>query len=164
MTSFKLTRFSRERCQECGYIYYHNPRPTASAIISRGGKILLTQRAADPARGQWDVPGGFLEERELPEEALRREVKEELGVEIIIGPLVGIFGPTLYPFGGHEGYNLDLFYAATLSEGKLTTGDDVAAVEWFNPNSLPKIAFPSVRQAIAARQRPQEIPSGPRPR
>lgn len=163
MTAYKVGRFSRERCPKCGHIHYHNSRPTASAIISRGGEILLTQRVANPARGQWDVPGGFLEEHELPEDALRREVKEELGTDILIGPLIGIFGPTLYPFGGQDGYNLDLYYEASLTQEQLTIGDDVVAIDWFDHKSLPKIAFPSVSQAIATWQRRQEIPLGSRP-
>lgn len=152
MQPFEEDGFPRERCPKCGWIHYHNSRATASAVIVRDQKILLTQRAADPFRGKWDLPGGFLEERESPEEGLRREMREELGIEITVVRLIGVFGPTLYPFGGQEVYNTDIYFETSITAGEPAAGEgsDVANIGWFDPNQLPDIAFPSNAAAIGA--------------
>ena len=62
---------------------YDNPAPTATAIVTRAdGAILLTRRAIEPAFGMLDLPGGFIEAAEDPEQAVKRELREETGLEI----------------------------------------------------------------------------------
>ena len=73
---------TREVCQKCGFIFYQNPTPAVLAVIEKKGKILLTKRAINPYKGYWDLPGGFVEIGQNLEEALAKEIKEELGVEI----------------------------------------------------------------------------------
>lgn len=69
------------KCRNCGYLHYINPNPTVSALIlSKDGKILLATRAINPHKGKLDTPGGFVELGETFEDAIKREVKEELGV------------------------------------------------------------------------------------
>ena len=73
-----------------------NPRPAgpalrfvAAALIVRGGELLIGQRRADqPMALQWEFPGGKIEAGESPEQALARELDEELGIQATIGPLV----------------------------------------------------------------------------
>ena len=55
MAPFTEDEFPREKCGKCGWVHYHNPRPTVSAIIVRNGKILLCHRSADPCKGKWDL-------------------------------------------------------------------------------------------------------------
>jgi ADP-ribose pyrophosphatase YjhB (NUDIX family) len=150
MHPYQEQGFSREKCAHCGWVHYHNSRPTTAAIISQADKILLSRRAVAPQQGKWDVPGGFLEETENPVAGLEREIKEELGVEIEVGQLIGAFAPTLYRFQGQDYYNLDLFYEAKIVKGKPQPmpGTDVAELSWFSPNNLPEIAFSSVKKAI----------------
>ncbi|NPB09791.1 MAG: (deoxy)nucleoside triphosphate pyrophosphohydrolase [Thermodesulfobacteria bacterium] len=65
------------------------PFPVVSAFIQRDSRILLARRPEGKLRGGlWEFPGGKLEEGESPEEALRREIKEELGVEAEVGRLL----------------------------------------------------------------------------
>jgi ADP-ribose pyrophosphatase YjhB (NUDIX family) len=150
MERFAEDGFGREKCVKCGWVHYHNPRPTVSAIISRHGKILLSHRLADPFKGMWDLPGGFMEEMESPENGVKRETREELGVEIEIKKLIGVFGPTQYPFGGQEGYNVDIYYQARIISGEpaAMTGSDVMEIKWFDPDKLPAMAFESNVKAI----------------
>src|SRR5262245_17429300 len=72
----------RRRCPRCGWTFYDNPVPAAVAIIPWRCRILLTKRAFPPYAGTWDLPGGFLEAGERPEQALRRELREELGLAV----------------------------------------------------------------------------------
>ena len=67
-------------CFDCGYVHYQNPTPTVLAIIEKKGKLLLVKRQRDPYKDYWDLPGGFLEIGQNLEEALRAEIREELGV------------------------------------------------------------------------------------
>ena len=66
---------------ECELCKFNNPKGSVTAVIIRDGKLLLLKRNEEPFKGMWDLPGGYMEENELPEETLRRELKEELGVE-----------------------------------------------------------------------------------
>ncbi len=66
-----------------GWCLYDNPAPTATAIVTRAdGAMLLTRRAIEPAFGMLDLPGGFIEAGEDPEQAVKRELLEETGLEI----------------------------------------------------------------------------------
>lgn len=149
MNPYEEDGFRREKCPKCGWVHYHNSRPTASAIIVRDGKVLLCKRAKDPFKGKWDVPGGYLEEKESPEEALKREMKEELGVEIEIKNFIGVIGPCYYPFGGQEQWNTDIYYEVTTRDmPRASRHSDVVAIAWFDPDRLPAMAFDTNVKAI----------------
>ncbi len=66
---------------ECELCKFNNPRGSATAVIIKDGKLLLLKRNEEPFKGMWDLPGGYMNQGESPEQALRRELKEELGVE-----------------------------------------------------------------------------------
>src|SRR5687768_10822549 len=67
----------RRQCPACQWVYWGNAKPTACALVERIGprglEILLVRRAIEPALGKWDIPGGFIDLHESPEEAMRRE-------------------------------------------------------------------------------------------
>lgn len=137
----------RLRCRGCGWTFYNNPIPAAVALVVRGRKILLGRRAAAPFEGTWDLPGGFLESGETPEAALRRELKEELGVEVRSARFLGFFRETYGP-GGFP--ILAIVYRVQLSSGRLVTASDVSELRWFDRERLPfkEISFPSMRKAL----------------
>lgn len=82
----------RVTCPHCGYAAYSNPKPVAGIIpLDAEGRIILLRRGFDPGRGLWTFPGGFVDLGESVEEAARRELDEELGIEIELGPLVGVY-------------------------------------------------------------------------
>lgn len=66
------------RCELCEF---SNPKATITAIILRDNKLLVLKRNEEPFKGAWDLPGGYMNQKETPESAIRRELKEELGVE-----------------------------------------------------------------------------------
>ena len=143
----------RPTCPRCGFILYRNPKPSGNALVVQEGRLLLVQRAVEPYFGWWDIPGGFLEGREHPEEGARREVKEETGLEVEITGLVGIFMGS-YPYGSVEDSTLNLYYEARPTGGVLHAGSDAQAVAWFPPGRLPgEIAFRCAREALEAWKR-----------
>ncbi len=51
----------RAACGRCGFIDYHNPKPAVAILITLDGQLLLARRGIEPAKGMWDIPGGFIE-------------------------------------------------------------------------------------------------------
>lgn len=78
----------------CDICAFNNPKPTVTAIIIKDGKILALRRKQEPFIDQWDLPGGFINANETTEEALRRELKEELDVEVTRLSKIGEFTGT----------------------------------------------------------------------
>ena len=81
----------RLTCPACGFVHYGNPAPTVQAWIERDGAFLALRRGQDPFRGEWNMPGGFVEPGEAGPEAIAREVREETGLEVEVGPVIGIY-------------------------------------------------------------------------
>lgn len=66
---------------ECEICNFNNPKGTTSAVIIKDGQILLLKRKEEPFLGKWDLPGGYMNAGEMPEASVKREIKEELGVD-----------------------------------------------------------------------------------
>ncbi|MEY9853958.1 8-oxo-dGTP diphosphatase [Leifsonia sp. EB41] len=98
------------------------PLPVVAAVIVRDGAVLACRRAAHKdAAGRWEFPGGKVEAGETPEEALRRELREELGAEARVGALLDRTAT-----GGVE----LACYAVTLAGPAPTASTDHDALEW----------------------------------
>lgn len=69
--------FQRHVCEDCGRIHYENPRIIVGCLPVYDGKILLCKRAIEPQQGLWNLPAGFLENSEKPEDGAARETLEE---------------------------------------------------------------------------------------
>lgn len=97
------------------------------AVITDGtGRILLIKRGRPPGEGLWSVPGGRVEPGETDAEAVAREVREETGLAVTVGALLGSVVR-----GGPE-VTYDIFdYAATPAGGTPHAGDDAADAAWF---------------------------------
>jgi 8-oxo-dGTP diphosphatase len=79
-------------CQHCGYGAFYNPKPVACAITRNADdEVLLLRRGFEPQRNHWSMPGGFVDLGESVEDAAIRETKEEIGVDIAITNLVGVY-------------------------------------------------------------------------
>ena len=137
------------KCPNCGRVWYRNSAPTAGAAIVKGDKALVTVRARDPEKGRVDVPGGFLQEGEDPIEGLKREIKEELGVEIDAG-VEDCVSMMPHRYGEEGGFVLALGFRATLLSGEPRAEDDVADIKWVTSDELDDIdfAWPHDRELI----------------
>jgi ADP-ribose pyrophosphatase YjhB (NUDIX family) len=127
-------------CSSCGRTWYRNSVPTVGAVIVSDGKALVARRAADPHKGRFDSPGGFLEAGEEALDGLRREIREELGVEIDVKPSDYI-NATVHTYGDEDDYVLALSFAARIVSGEPTPDDDVAEVKWVGPDELEEIEW-----------------------
>lgn len=131
-------------CRECGFVFWQNPKPTASAIIEdESGRVLLVRRVEDisVAAGMWDIPGGFVEVGEHPEEAVRREVREETGLTIEPQELLTIVMDT-YGEGDRVQSTMNIGYLCRIVSGTPEASSDVAETRWFTVGALPdEMAF-----------------------
>ncbi len=150
-------RFGKPRpcCSGCGFVHFLDPKVAVIGFVVHAAQLLLIRRAVSPAKGKWALPGGYMDAGEMPEAALKRELQEEVGLEIEIGRLIDIF-----PMVGREvkSPGIVLAYQATpaagAATGELQSNDDVSAAGWFAPDALPAdIAFESTRQLLATWQR-----------
>lgn len=138
------------RCAKCDQGFYSAPHPTVAAVIvdESEEQVLLAQRKSAPFKDYWDIPGGFLLSEETLEEGLRREIFEELGIEIAIGRLLGSYPDT---YGQAAVPTINVFYLASIARGIPSARSDVAEIRWFHRVRLPsKIAFECVRRALHA--------------
>jgi ADP-ribose pyrophosphatase YjhB (NUDIX family) len=136
----------RLHCPTCGLVIYENPAPTASALVERDGAVMLVRRGIEPKRGRWDMAGGFVAPGESPQETVRRELREETGLAVEVGELIGCY-PDVYGDGGS--HTLNLFYVARAVGGGEQAASDVAEIGWFAPADLPleELAFDCCRRA-----------------
>ena len=74
-------------------IYPARPLVGVGAVVWDGRRVLLVRRGQPPAQGSWSLPGGLIDVGETAEAAVRREVREECGIEVEVGPVLGIFEP-----------------------------------------------------------------------
>lgn len=102
---------------------------------------MLVERALDPGKGLWDLPGGFVDLGETLEESTRREIKEELGIEL--SELKYVTSATEpYPFKEIIYPTVSALFIAKLpNNAKVTPADDVASYKLFDKNTLPKDKF-----------------------
>jgi len=136
-------------CAACGRILYLNPKPTVTAWFQKGQKILLVQRSQEPSKGAWGTVGGFMEYGETPLEALVREAKEELGVNIKPGPYLGTKNDFYDNQQGELYSTLGLVYSAKLISENFKLAEELSDAKWFSAKDFPQdIGFPSTRWLI----------------
>jgi len=113
-------------------------------LLERDGRLLIGRRKREPRRGEWDLPGGFLEEGEEPLAGLRREFLEETGLQV---EPVEWFGAFIDPYAAS--FVLALTWLVR-GEGEPVADDDVEELAWVAPEELPaSMAFPSQNIALA---------------
>ena len=120
---------NRLLCSQCGFTYYVNPPVSVVAVLKNPqNEILLTKRKYDPGKGLFDLPGGFVEEGETLEQALIREIEEELNLKIS-NPIYYKSFVTTYPFKGIVYYPVDTVFICEVSNwAPLKFQDDVADI------------------------------------
>lgn len=148
---FVVNNFKSKRCEDCGFIYYFNPSSsTVAIIINKNKELLVATRANDPAKGTFDLPGGFVDMNETGEEAVIREVKEETGLNVTsVRYLFSV--PNTYMYSGFEVQTTDMFFLCyTDDESSFSAHDDVASLQFIPINDVDPSLFglESIRKGI----------------
>ena len=137
-------------CADCGFVLFLNIAAAAAVIMECRGKVLFGLRKHEPGRGMLDLPGGFVDQGESAEEAARREVKEETGIELQEIHYLFSF-PNRYHYLDIVYDTLDLIFCCRFDEPPaMQAADDLAELLWIDRDSieLERIAFSSLRLAV----------------
>ena len=136
----------RPACPECDFVDYQNAKPCVGVLVVDRGRVLLVERAIEPFKGYWDIPGGFLESDEHPAEGAKREMVEETGLVVEPAEVLGFW---MDAYGDEEFTALNICYLARVTGGEAKAGSDAARIEWFPLDTLPRdIAFNWERAAL----------------
>lgn len=117
---------------------YKIPSLTVDGIIVDDNRILLIKRKNEPFRGYYALPGGFVEYGETVEEAVYREILEEVGIEVNIEGILGVYSS---PNRDPRGHTISIVYILKMKGGKLRAGDDAESLAFFDINRIPSLAF-----------------------
>lgn len=138
-------------CSGCGFTFYINPVTATAAIIEAAdGRIVLTRRKHEPRSGCLDLPGGFVDINESAEDAIRREIREELGIELKSLRLFAT-APNEYVFNGLIYFTCDLGFICTSdSLDRMKPDDDVSEALLVSPSDInfDEIGFPSIAKIL----------------
>jgi 8-oxo-dGTP diphosphatase len=116
-----------------------NPIPTIDIILSENSnsnKVLLIKRNKDPFKDYFSLPGGFVDEGEKVEDAVRREAEEELLVKVEPINILGVYSD---PNRDPRGHIMSITFIAKIIKGNLKEGDGVAELRWVEINNLENI-------------------------
>ena len=132
-------------CTSCNRPIYENPIPATCVIVfSAERQLLLVKRSVEPKKGQWCLPGGFIELGEDPKTGALRELAEETGLR---APCATLLGVRTTPSPLYHSV-LMVAYAVEKFSGVPAPGDDAEETRWFSLSELPAIAFDSHRYFI----------------
>ncbi|MHC4648470.1 MAG: NUDIX hydrolase [Planctomycetota bacterium] len=138
-------------CRDCDFVFYHNTAAAVAAIIKRQSEIILVRRAKAPEKGKLDLPGGFVDYGETAEEALRREVYEELNLRIEDIRYLTT-AANIYDYKAIRYPVLDILFTCRAPNiDEIHAKDDVAGYEFLKPHNVPteQLAFQSTKTALA---------------
>ena len=108
-----------------------------AVIVDEAARVLLVQRRFEPLAGQWSLPGGAVDVGETLAECVAREMREETGLEVEIGPVIEVFDRIMHDAGGRVQYHYVLVdYVCRPVGGTLRAASDVADVAWTEAGSL----------------------------
>ena len=126
------------------------------AVVLQDGKVLLVKRGHQPRKGEWSLPGGRVELGESLVDATRREIREETGLDVEVGPLIECFD-RIHRVGDRVQYHFVIAdYLCTPRGGQLVAADDAEEVAWVGPDDLERYgvnehAARVIRRGIAMR-------------
>ena len=106
---------------------YRNPTPTVDVILERDSNVLMVRRKNEPFKDHLSLPGGFVNEGETVEDAMKREAMEETSLEVHPIDILGVYSdPTRDP----RKHIVTIAFIGIIVGGRIRAGDDAASIEW----------------------------------
>lgn len=135
-----------EGCPACPFILWHDPKVVTLIIVEDGAaRVVVGRRGIEPAYGLWCLPGGYVNDDEHPADAAVRECREEIGADVEITHLLGVYHIRKLDAPSMVG----IAYGARLRPGQVpVAGSEMLEVAAFPPDGLPELAFASHREAM----------------
>lgn len=148
---FLVNNTKSKKCHACGFIYYFNScAASVGLIFNPVGELLVATRAQEPAKGTYDLPGGFVDMYETGEDSMRREIKEETNLDVI--EMEYLFSlPNIYVYSDFEVHTLDLVYNCKVVDFDcLKAEDDVTKLDFIKKEDLDeeKFGLQSIKKVI----------------
>lgn len=138
-------------CEYCSKSFYINAASAVVALIrNQNGEFIFTRRKNDPAKGKLDLPGGFVNLEERSEDAVVREVKEELNIDVTKATYYTSV-PNRYLFGGIVYFTLDLVYICEYENmNNISANDDISDFVFMNINNVnvEDIGLESIKKIV----------------
>lgn len=135
---------SRLTCTTCGFVYFMSPKLVAGCLVEDCGRVLLLRRGIEPALGRWTFPGGYVDLGETPQAAALRETREEVGMSVELGRLLG-----LYTDPAHPAAAVAIYMAKPGAEPPMALSE-ATEVHYFEPAEIPwdEVAFRTTLDAL----------------
>ena len=127
--------------------YPDHPVVGVGGVVIRGDQVLLIKRGNAPLKGRWTIPGGMLEVGERMAEGVRREIKEETGVEVEPVEVIGIFDRILKSKRRVRFHYVIVDYACRVKRGALKPSSDVLAARWITRADLSRFHLTAATQS-----------------
>ena len=136
----------RKVCTRCGFVHFPGPKLVAGCLVVDAGRVLLLRRGIEPAAGKWTFPGGYVDFGENSADAAVRETREEVGMRVTLGPLLGVFTDATSPA------LTIVVYLAQAGDDEPSLSDEATEVRYFAPDDIPwhELAFPTTIDALIA--------------
>lgn len=132
--------------------YPSRPFLGVGALIFDADKVLLVERAKEPLQGFWSIPGGIVETGEKLEEAIRREVREETGLEVDALSIFEVFERVIPDAEGKPEYHYVLIdYLCRVTGGLLKAASDVSGTAWVAKGDLREYRITEGTLAVVER-------------
>ena len=130
-------------CGACGQVVYDDPKVAAGVVVEQDGRVLLLERGTEPGKGKWTFPGGYVDRGEQLEDAAVRETREEVGLTVAAGALIGVYSATGNPV-------VLVVYRATVVDGEPRLTAEATSIGWFTNDEVPweELAFSSTAAAL----------------
>lgn len=149
--SFVGKHYNSMVCTTCNLTLYHNTAAAVVALIrNEQGQILLTTRKYNPHKNTLDLPGGFVDPKERVEDALARELHEELQISLASYTFKGSY-PNDYEYGGVLYHTADIvFECVPKSLLGMQPSDDVADAQFYDitPTLIAQVGLPSIKKVL----------------
>ena len=150
-SQFEVSGDRSLQCKSCGFHLFINSSAAVAALVTDGkGKLMLVTRGVEPDYGKLDLPGGFIDPGETAEEAVKRELLEELGLKIKSLKYIGS-APNEYVYSAYSVFTIDLAFRVNPENlSGLKPMDDILKYKFYAEEEInyDEIPAPSIRKFV----------------